>query len=161
MIPKEELIELKTKLLPAGAEGIIEYLSMHAEQLEFTQISLENVPSLIIGRLGMIARLPVDGKMQKISQPPEILKALQRFFEKPNVLYLFINLPDLPVPAEVVAIIEEIGARAEKRERLRKQIDEALDLRDRLAFERAARELARLGEVQRDGAWRIRTRLER
>ncbi|MBX6352155.1 MAG: IDEAL domain-containing protein [Thermoflavifilum sp.] len=145
MVTKEELLFLKTKILPAGAETIIDFLAARHHQIEMTHIVLENVPLLIIGRHGMIARIPVGGGVQKASQPKEILELLQGFFQKnESTLYLFVNLPDLRVPQEVVQVLEEVQQRAARKEELRQIIDQALDARDRETFMRATEELRQL-----------------
>lgn len=146
MVAREEILMLKTKLLPSGADPIIDFLASKHDQLEFTQIVLENVPLLIIGRHGMIARIPVGGKLQKVSHPEEILQTLQSFFNKSDLLYVFINLPDLPIPPEVTEVLLEVGKRAEQRAELRRKIDEALDRRDRALFDEATAQLKALEE---------------
>ncbi|MCL6445242.1 MAG: IDEAL domain-containing protein [Alicyclobacillus sp.] len=112
-----------------------------------THIVLENVPLLIIGRHGMIARIPVGGVVQKVSQPNDIMELLQTFFQRQDKLYLFVNLPDLPVPAEVAELLKEVQSRADRKEQLRKEIDSALDRRDEAAFMRASSELRRLQQA--------------
>lgn len=149
MVAKEEVLVLKTKLLPNGAEGILDILANRHMQLEFTHIVLENVPLLIIGRHGMIARIPVNGKLQKVSRPEDILQVLQTFFLKPELLYVFINLPELPIPPEVIAVLSEVERRAELRQHLQQKIDEALDLRDHSLFLKATQELADLNNEER------------
>lgn len=144
MIAKEELMLLKTKILPTGADTVLDFLALRHQQVEFTNIVLENVPLLIIGRHGMIARLPVGGSVQKVSKSVDILDQLRSFFNHKESLYLFVNLPDLPVPNEVTELLEEVGQRHARKERLRVQIDEALERRDREAFIQASNELNRL-----------------
>ena len=145
MILKEELLVLKTKLLPSGAEAIVDFLVTHCEQLEQTQIVLENVPLLIIGRHGMIARISLHGKVQKVSQLDEIMELLQIYFaSKSEPLFLFVNLPDLPVPSEVILVLAEVTQRAMHRAEIESRIDAALDARDRNAFEQAVKELNEL-----------------
>lgn len=144
MIAKEELLFLKTKILPTGADSVVDFLATRHEQVEFTNIVLENVPLLIIGRHGMIARLPVGGAVQKVSKPAEILAYLRNFFLNQDVLYLFVNLPDLPVPSEVTDLLDEVQRRHEEKEHLRKRVDEALESRDKDAFMQASHELNRL-----------------
>jgi hypothetical protein len=146
MVAKEEILSLKTKLLPSGADMIIDFLAGRHEQLDLTHIVLENVPLLIIGRHGMIARIPLHGRLEKVSQPEDILKTLQAFFQKQDqpILYVFVNLPDLPIPHEVTRLLNEIGERARRKEELEKKIDAALDARDKHAFDHAAKELLKL-----------------
>jgi len=134
MIAKEELLELKTKILPQGADAIVDLLASRHHQLEMTQIVLENVPLLILGRHGMIARIPVDGKLQKVSKPKVILDTLRTFFAGAEKLYMFVNLPDIPLPIEVRELIEEVEKRAQHKHDLQAKIDAALDTRDKAAF---------------------------
>ncbi|MCL6600217.1 IDEAL domain-containing protein [Alicyclobacillus macrosporangiidus] len=141
MVAREELLLLKTKILPAGADAIVDFLASHHQQIEMTHIVLENVPLLIIGRHGMIARIPSGGTMHKISQPNEILEHLKQYLNKQETLYLFINLPDLPLPREVTQVLEEVIRRDARKLELRRTIDEALEKRDRELFYKASREL--------------------
>lgn len=149
MIAKEEILSLKAKILPAGADQVLDFLVSRHHQVELTHIVLENVPLLIIGRHGMIARVPLNGVLQKVSQPSGILDILQTFFQKQETLYLFINLPELPVPAEVKQVLQEVQARAARKQELREVIDRALDERDSALFYEASNE------------WRKLTRLDR
>lgn len=144
MIAKEELLLLKTKILPTGADTVLDFLAARHQQVEFTNIVLENVPLLIIGRHGMIARLPIGGSVQKVSKSSAILEQLRSFFNRQESLYLFVNLPDLPVPNEVTELLEEVGQRHARKEHLRARIDETLEQRDREAFIQASNELNRL-----------------
>lgn len=144
MIAKEELLSLKTKILPAGADTILDFLASRNNQVELTQIVLENVPLLIMGRHGMIARIPHGGTVQKVSQPSEIQEQLRTFFQRHDTLYLFINLPDLPVPSEVKQVLEEVQNRHLRREELQRLIDEALEKRDRETFYEATAALKQL-----------------
>jgi uncharacterized protein YpiB (UPF0302 family) len=81
----------------------------------------------------------------KLSNPNEILEHLKQFFQRSDAtLYLFTNLPELPVPDEVVQVLDEVQRRHKRKEELRQIIDEALDRRDRDAFMAAARELNQL-----------------
>ncbi|MCL6515348.1 IDEAL domain-containing protein [Alicyclobacillus sp.] len=141
MVAREELLLLKTKILPAGADAIVDFLASRHQQIEMTHIVLENVPLLIIGRHGMIARIPSGGTMLKISQPNEILEQLRQYMNKQETLYLFINLPDLPLPREVTQVLEEVIQRDARKVELRRTIDEALEKRDRELFYRASQEL--------------------
>lgn len=144
MIAKEELLILKTKILPQGADSVLDYLALRHQQVELTHIVLENVPLLIIGRHGMIARIPVHGSVQKVSKPEEILEQLRSFFNHQETLYLFVNLPDLPVPQEVTDLLKEVQDRDAEKEALRRDIDEALAMRDKEAFIRATNALNQL-----------------
>ncbi|MCL6593291.1 MAG: IDEAL domain-containing protein [Alicyclobacillus sp.] len=144
MVAREELLLLKTKILPAGADAILDFLATRPHQIEMTQIVLENVPLLIIGRHGMIARIPAGGSMQKISQPNEILEQLKSYLNKHDTLYLFINLPDLPLPMEVTQVLEEVQQRHARKLELQRTIDEALEKRDRELFYKASQELNQL-----------------
>ncbi|MBX6395649.1 MAG: IDEAL domain-containing protein [Alicyclobacillaceae bacterium] len=146
MVAREQLLALKNRILPAGAGPVIELLSAHHQQLEMTSIILEHVPLLIIGRHGMIARLPLDGRVIKLSQPQEIAEALQRFFESEQTLYVFVNLPEIQFPEAVVSVIREVEEKVQKRDELLRQIDEALERRDRETFYRLAQALADLEE---------------
>jgi hypothetical protein len=151
MVAKEEVLVLKTKLLPSGAEAILDILASRHEQLEFTNIVLENVPLLIIGRHGMIARIPVNGQLQKVSRPDEILQTLHKFFQRTDSLYVFINLPELAIPPEVTALLNEVGYRAERRSQIQQRIDASLDARDQMTFEQAVKELAVLDSEHQMG----------
>lgn len=144
MIAKEDILSLKAKILPAGADQILDFLAGRHKQVELTHIVLENVPLLIIGRHGMIARIPINGVLQKVSQPAGILELMQTFFEKKDTLYLFINLPELPVPAEVKQVLQEVQARAARKEELHQMIDQALDNRDSALFYEASNEWRKL-----------------
>lgn len=144
MIAKEDILSLKAKILPAGADQVLDFLAGRHKQVELTHIVLENVPLLIIGRHGMIARIPINGVLQKVSQPAGILELLQTFFQKKDTLYLFINLPELPVPAEVTQVLQEVQARAARKEELHKLIDRALDNRDSALFYEASDEWRKL-----------------
>jgi len=144
VIAKEELLHLKTKILPDGAEYILDYLAQHHNQIELSNIVLENVPLLIIGRHGMIARVYESGRIVKASQPRDINELLQAFMKRGEKLYLFINLPDLPIPDEVAEVLEEVEKRSRRKDELREIVDEALDTRNRNLFLRATEELKRL-----------------
>jgi hypothetical protein len=145
MIARHELLHLKTKILPAGAETILDFLATRHHQVEMTHIVLENVPLLIIGRHGMIARIPAGGTVYKVSNPSEILEHLKQFFQRSEAtLYLFTNLPELPVPDEVAQVLDEVQRRHNRKVELWKIIDEALDCRDKEAFMAAAKELNQL-----------------
>ncbi len=143
MVAKEQILVLKTKLLPGGADMIVDFLATKHEQLELTHIVLENVPLLIIGRHGMIARIPLQGRLEKVSQPEDIFKTLHAFFQNPEqkTLYIFINLPDLPIPQEITKLLNEVGERVKKKDELETRINEALDTRDKGAFDKAVQEL--------------------
>ncbi|GEO25061.1 hypothetical protein AAC03nite_08460 [Alicyclobacillus acidoterrestris] len=160
MMTKDEILTLKTKLLPSGADSVIDYLAARHAQLEATNIVLENVPLLIIGRHGMIARIPIHGRIKKVSQPDEVLQLLQTFFTQPATasekLYLFVNLPDLPIPPEVQQVLSEVEERAKLREQVKQRIDKALDERDKFAFEAAVKELASLQQEDDRQTWRAR-----
>ncbi|QSO53897.1 IDEAL domain-containing protein [Alicyclobacillus curvatus] len=152
MIAKEELLLLKTKILPQGGDIVLDYLTSRNQQVELTHIVLENVPLLIIGRHGMIARIPVNGSVQKVSKADEILQQLRSFFNHQETLYLFVNLPDIPVPSEVTELLKEVQARDARKEALRKEIDEALLTRDKDAFIRATNALNQLMSERRMSA---------
>ncbi|MFD1677340.1 IDEAL domain-containing protein [Alicyclobacillus fodiniaquatilis] len=161
MMTKEEILVLKTKLLPSGADAVIDFLAARHAQLEATNIVLENVPQLIIGRHGMIARIPINGRIKKVSQPEEVLQCLQTFFMQQSMnsdkLYVFVNLPDIPIPPEVQEVLSEVEAKALRREMVKKRIDEALDARDKLAFDIAVKELTELQNEQGDpSGWQTR-----
>lgn len=141
MTTKEELLLLKTKILPQGADAVLDFLASRPQFVEWTQIVLENVPLLILGRHGMIARIPVGGVVQKVSQSKEIIDMLKVFFQKQDKLFIFVNLPDLPLPAEVTRLLEEVQGKTARKDRLRALIDEALDRRDKELFTRASDEL--------------------
>ncbi|QQE80682.1 IDEAL domain-containing protein [Alicyclobacillus sp. SO9] len=146
MIAKEELLQLKTKILPTGAEYILDFLVASHEQVELTNIVLENVPLLIIGRHGMIARIYENNRIVKASHPKEIHALLKRFLQRNETLYVFINLPDLPIPEEVTQVLEEVKDRSRRKDELRRVIDAALDDKDRDLFLQASRELNDLSE---------------
>ncbi|GGI96988.1 hypothetical protein GCM10010885_03200 [Alicyclobacillus cellulosilyticus] len=150
MVTKEDILLLKTKILPSGADMVLDFLLNRLHQVELTQIVMENVPLLIIGRHGMIARIPMNGGMRKASQPAEIIELLQHFFQRQETLYLFINLPDLPMPVEVTQVLQEVQARAARKEELRRIIDQALDEGNRELFYEAAREWKELSSYDSD-----------
>jgi len=144
MVAKEDIIQLKTKILPVGAESVLDYLATHNDQVEITHILIENVPLLIIGRHGMILRMAKQGGVRKSSQGTEILVLLRDLISRQETLYLFVNLPDLPVPNEVLSLLEEAQYRASRREQLTAMIDSALDAGDSDMFYRVCRELESL-----------------
>lgn len=159
MMTKDEILTLKTKLLPTGADVVIDFLAARHGQLDATNIVLENVPLLIIGRHGMIARIPLHGKIKKVSQPDEVLHTLQLFFAQttvPDKLFLFVNLPDLPIPPEVKEVLTEVEHRAIRRDEVKRRIDAALDERNRKAFDKAVKELANLQHEDDLQTWRAR-----
>ncbi|MFB5191623.1 IDEAL domain-containing protein [Alicyclobacillus fastidiosus] len=160
MMTKDEILTLKTKLLPSGADSVIDYLAARHAQLEATNIVLENVPLLIIGRHGMIARIPINGRIKKVSQADEVLQALQTFFahqaNSSEKLYVFVNLPDLPIPPEVQQVLSEVEERAKFREQIKQRIDQALDQRDKAAFDAAVKELELLQREEERQTWRAR-----
>ena len=139
-----KLADLHMKILPHGADRVLDLLEKHADRVEFISFILEKVPLLIIGRHGMIARLPDHNAIQKFSQPAEILGALRIFFQHDDRLYLFINLPNLPVPGHVSELIDEIAKRVDLAEQIRRNIDEALDTRDHESFLQWTEELRKL-----------------
>lgn len=161
MMTKDELLTLKTKLLPTGADSVIDFLAVRHGQLEATNIVLENVPLLIIGRHGMIARIPINGRIKKVSQSDDVVKALQTFFSNcgsADKLYLFVNLPDLPIPPEVKELLSEVEERTKQRDSVKNKIDLALDNRDKVAFDLAVRELETLRQsedIQLNGSRRF------
>ena len=144
MMTQAQFDELRTKLLPPGADRIIDLLARYRERVETIAIVLEKVPLLIIGRHGMIARLPQGNTQQKFSQQGEILSALQDFFLRNEPLYVFVNLPDLHVPSYISGLLKEIVEKVDRQENLRARIDEALDCGDKEAFRHYTGELQRL-----------------
>ncbi len=134
VIMESEIAELQLRILPSGGERVVQLLNQYRERVTTTSVTLENVPLLIIARHGMIARLPVDGAAQKLSQTAAILEGLQRFFKSQETLYLYVNLPELPIPPFVGDVIAEVAQRVNHKEELRKQIDRAIDSGDRAAF---------------------------
>lgn len=92
----------------------------------------------------MIARLPQNNVIQKYSQPVEIINALRDFFQQQETLYLFINLPNLPVPKHVSELIDEVANMVETMEGIKRKIDDALDRRDHVAFLQWTQELKKL-----------------
>ncbi|PWI57731.1 IDEAL domain-containing protein [Sulfoacidibacillus thermotolerans] len=134
MITQTELDELRIKLLPPGAERVLELLAAHRERVEAITVVMDKVPLLIIGRHGMIARLPMDGVLQKVSQTKDVVTMLERFFEGENVLYLFVNLPALQIPLFISQMLQETAQKYQHMLTLRTCIDEALDRGDRNAF---------------------------
>lgn len=159
MIAKEEILMLKTKILPAGADVVLDFLASRHSQVELTHIVLENVPLLIIGRHGMIARIPLNGGVKKVSQLQEIVELLQTFFQRNEKLYMFVNLPDLPLPEEVTQLLDEIQARVAKKDALWKVIDEALETGNRDLFYRASNELKQLNSREKTPGLADRNRL--
>ncbi|GMA61861.1 IDEAL domain-containing protein [Alicyclobacillus fastidiosus] len=160
MMTKDEILTLKTKLLPSGADSVIDFLAARHAQLEATNIVLENVPLLIIGRHGMIARIPINGRIKKVSQADEVLQTLQTFFahqaNSSEKLYVFVNLPDLPIPPEVQQVLSEVEERAKLRDQVKQRIDQALDRRDKAAFDAAVKELELLQREEERLTWRAR-----
>lgn len=159
MMTKEEILTLKTKLLPSGADAVIDFLATRNSHLEATNIVLENVPLLIIGRHGMIARIPLNGRLKKVSQPEDVLHTLQTFFgqsQNADTVYVFVNLPDLPIPPEVEKVLSEVEARTDLRDEIKRKIDQALDNRDKSAFDIAVKELETLQKDDEELTWKAR-----
>ena len=150
MITESEIGELRLKILPAGGEQVIEMLHRHRERVTTTSVTLENVPLIILARHGMIGRLPVEGSLQKLSQAAAIVEALRRFFESGETLYLYVNLPDLAIPSFVDEVISEVAARMAERERLRGEVDRALEVGDRALFQKLSAEWRRLDVRDRE-----------
>ena len=144
MMTQAQFDELRAKLLPSGADGVVDLLARYRDRIETMSIVIEKVPLLIIGRHGMIARLPKGSTLQKFSQPDDILSALQDFLSQDETLYVFVNLPDLHVPAYISGLLREIAEKVERQETLRARIDEALDRGDKAAFCQYTSELQRL-----------------
>ncbi|OPG16246.1 hypothetical protein B2M26_08015 [Ferroacidibacillus organovorans] len=134
MLTQNEVDGLRLKLLPSGADRVMDLVHMHRDQTTLTHVALENVPLLILARQGMIARLQIQGTSVKLSQPHEILKALQQFFTTPETLYIYTNLPPMPIPIYVNELIDEVADRVTSMETLRAAIDDALDQGDRQRF---------------------------
>lgn len=144
MITESEIAELRLKILPPGGEQVTELLGRFRERVTLTSVTLENVPLVILARHGMIARLPKGGDLEKLSQASAIVEALSRFFQGNDTLYLYINLPDLPIPSFVDALISEIALHVERKDTLRQAIDDALTRGDRREFARLAEEFRML-----------------
>ncbi len=144
MINPTKLSDLHIKILPPGAERVVELLEKNADKVEFLSFVIEKVPLLIIGRHGMIARLPKNDVIQKYSQPVDIINALRDFFQHHDTLYLFINLPNLPVPKHVSDLIDEVACKVATKEEISLKIDDALDRRDHIAFLQWTQELKKL-----------------
>ncbi len=144
MINSTKLSDLHIKILPPGADRVLDILEKHADRVELISFVIEKVPLLIMGRHGMIARLPQNNVIQKYSQPVEIINALRDFFQQQETLYLFINLPNLPVPKHVSELIDEVANMVETMEGIKRKIDDALDRRDHVAFLQWTQELKKL-----------------
>lgn len=144
MITKNELLQLKTKILPKGANAVLDFLAARSSQVEETKIVLENVPLLIIGRLGMILRLQGESGTQKVSVARDIIQKLQVYFINNEKLYLYVNLPELHFPAEVTNVLNEVDAIAHEKEMLQGDIDKALDSGNRELFLKATAKLVEL-----------------
>ena len=94
----------------------------------------------------MIARLPINGTTQKLSQTTDILSALHHFFQGKEPLYLYINLPIVPIPAFVEAMISEVTEKLAAQDALLAVIDDALARRDRTTFLNSTRQLQELNK---------------
>lgn len=138
------LSDLHIKILPPGADHVLEVLEKHSEHVECIAFVIEKMPLLILGRHGMIARFPSINGTQKYSQPAEITAALIDFFKRNEKLYLFVNLPDLPIPVHVSELIDEIAVKVDFAIQFRHHIDDALDARDPNAFLYWTEELRKL-----------------
>lgn len=134
MITQTELDALRVKLLPSGAQRVIKVLDSHRDHVEIITIVMDKVPLLIIGRHGMIARLPVDGVLQKVSESKNIVTLLDLFFKQDQMLYLFVNIPHIQVPAHIKEMLAHIEVQYNDKNMLRAAIDDALDRKDRAAF---------------------------
>jgi hypothetical protein len=151
VITESDLTELRMKILPPGGEQVVSLLNRYRDRVTVTSVTLENVPLVILGRHGMIARLPVDGGMQKLSEPAAMIKGLQAFLAGSSGLYLYANLPDLCVPPFVDDLIDEVARRAALRTKLGEQIDAALDARDAALFATLVNRLRQLDrELERN-----------
>lgn len=141
MIAKEQLEELRLKILPPGSEKIVALLIAHADQIALAKVAMEGVPLIILARHGVLARLPVKGVMSKLSSPEAIITPLGHFFQGRETLYLYTNLPALTVPPCVQEVLDEAARMQESREELKQRINAALDAMDREAFMRLSAEL--------------------
>ncbi len=147
MITEAEVNDLRIKALPPGGTRVVEIINRHRDRVAVTSVALENVPLVIVARHGMIARLPVNGTMQKLSQGAEIAEALSRFFSGHEMLYLYVNLPAIPVPEYVKALILEVSEKMRLRDSICEKIDDALIRGDRAAFRYYTDELRRMNEI--------------
>lgn len=136
MCADEDIETLRLRLLPAGGDALVALLSQHRDNVLLTRIALEGVPLIIIARQGILARLPVSGAMKKISQPEPLLEAASHFLAGGNKVYLYVNLPEIPLPASVREAIHSAAAQMEEREILRQRINDALDCGDKPGFMR-------------------------
>ncbi len=139
-----KLSDLHIKILPPGADRVLDVLEKNSERIECIDFIIEKVPLLIMGRHGMIVRFFSVNGTQKYSQPAEIAAALIDFFKQDEKLYLFVNLPDLPIPAHVNELIDEIAIKVDLATQFRHHIDEALDARDHNEFLYWSEELKKL-----------------
>lgn len=132
----EDIATLQLRLLPPGGDALVALLRRHRDSILLTAIALEGVPLIIIARQGILARLPVSGVMKKISQPEPILEAARHFLAEGNKVYLYVNLPEIPLPASVREAISAAVEETEEREVLRQRINDALDRGDKPGFMR-------------------------
>ena len=144
MLTKAQIQELRMKILPTGGGSIIDILNQHREFVTVTSIALENVPMVIIAKHGILARLPIHGSIQKYSNAKEIVDALKIFFEKKEMLYLYINLPAFHVPSYVDEMLFEVTKRDDQKQQLIKMIDEALQRKDQDTFKALSLQLQAL-----------------
>ncbi|MCY0877006.1 MAG: IDEAL domain-containing protein [Firmicutes bacterium] len=141
MIAKEQLEELRLKILPAGSAKIVDLLIAHYDRVVPAKVAMEGVPLVIIARHGVLARLPIKGVMTKLSSPEAITTPLQHFFQGRETLYLYTNLPALTVPDCVQEVLDEAASRLQSTEELKRRINAALDAMDRETFMRLSAEL--------------------
>lgn len=152
MIAKEQIEELRLKILPAGSERIVNLLIEHRDQVIMAKVAMEGVPLVILARHGVLARLPVKGMMSKLSNPTAIVEPLSHFFHGRDTLYLYTNLPAIAVPECVQEVLDEAALQVQSKEELKQRINAALDALDREAFMRLSAELRekeRIGERTR------------
>ncbi len=152
MITQTQLDQLRVKILPPGTERVLELLALHRDHVETIGVIIDKVPLLIIGRHGMITRLPMNGVLQKVSQTKEVLSLLEQFFTSDNTLYLFVNLPDLQIPPYISQLLGQIAEKYEQIVILQSLIDEALDRGDRTAFLHYTTQLKDLDTEQLDSS---------
>lgn len=149
MLTQHAIDELRLKILPNGGERIIKLLALHTKQVVLSTIAMEGVPLIILARHGILARLPFEGTLQKLSAEAAITEALHRFFTGSDTLYLYVNLPDLPVPDCVADVMDEAAQNVQVYYELRQRINDALDAGDKERFMRLTAELKakeRIGE---------------
>lgn len=149
MLAQEVLDDLRLKILPEGGDRILCLLARYREHVNLITVAMDHVPLIIVARHSLLARLPVAGTIQKLSQAPQIIEAAESFLAEQDTLYLYLHLPMAAAPSLVLDLLEEVTNRVQRRAILRERIDYALDHLDRNEFTRLVTELHQLQDMEK------------